>query len=217
MVDKQIINKENLETKFKLAEIKEIITVCDQIKEPYKKSCFEFLLNFHLEGSLKSNNESINSKDEQSVILKDKIDMPNHVIIFLQEFKLDKTIIEKLFESKDGEIKIHCTLPPAARGKQVIQLTLLLTLKNFIKDVNNNFSCTRREIDELCKKYRVLDDNISTHLKAGKRLFIANKNTSFKQGNNKSRQDIKYRLNVQGQQKLVETIEKIIKIDEPKN
>ena len=179
--------------------IKTIIEICEKIPEPYRKSCFEILLNAKLRG-IKPTPQKIEEVHEENLDTKQErgFEIPIDVRAFLSQFGLDENHIKKLFLIDNKEIRQKFNISTTKKSKAQIQIALLLALENSIKNPNTKFEFASEEVRQRCRDHGVYDPpNFTTHFKNNQKLF-------------KSLEDLeKISLSPEGKSELADTISQI--------
>jgi hypothetical protein len=159
------INKEELKTL-----IKDIISITEELPEPYRQICFETLLKHFLQSKLVP---VVSGPSEVKPLIPPKpteFVIPIDVRAFLQQQNVPEECLGKLFFMEGTEVRPIYKITTTKKSKAQIQLALLTSLENALK--SGKFEFAIETVRQKCINYRCYDtDNFKRYFKNNSKLF----------------------------------------------
>lgn len=153
------------------AKLKEFVEIAEKLPEKYREKCFEVLLDNFLKTGKTSEKEPVTGNDAPPVpTIQKKFIIPIDVRAFLQQYNIPEDNIQKLFIMEGEEIRSVYTIKTTVKSDAQIQLALLTSLENALKQGKFEFGI--ENVRARCKDRAVYDTiNFKTHFKNNKKFF----------------------------------------------
>lgn len=150
-------------------EITKIVSICEKLPENYRMKCFDFLMNQILISDQPPTEKPPENSNPQT---SQKIQIPIDIRAFMSQYSLDENIISKLFLIEAGEIRPIYKIKTTKKSKAQLQIALLTSLENTLKNPNLKFEFSSEDIRKRCNDLQCYDmTNFSSHFKNNKALF----------------------------------------------
>ena len=152
--------------------IKEVISIVDDVPEPFKEKCFDILLAKYLQEGLIQRKKLTDGKKEPSEeqSQRAKFVIPIDVRAFLQQYEISEDSLQQMFYIENNYIKPIYHIKTTKKSKAQLQFALLISLENALE--NGKFVFAIEAVRQKCVEHKCYDkDNFKSIFKNNSKFF----------------------------------------------